>query len=109
MGIRVRLITAKSFVILGTMSIDAFYEKREDLLVLARQRGFTITTTQLVRWHRAGLLPRPRQLPLKGIRGTGSFYPEWYRRTINFALLVAYNRAPLFSSGLETMAGRLPG
>ncbi|HET8842970.1 MAG TPA: hypothetical protein VFN35_16015 [Ktedonobacteraceae bacterium] len=58
------------------MSIDAFYEKREDLLVLAQQRGFTITTTQLVRWHRAGLLPRPRQLPLKGVRGTGSFYPN---------------------------------
>jgi hypothetical protein len=30
----------------------------------------------LVRWHRAGLLPRPRQLPLKGARGTCSLYPS---------------------------------
>jgi hypothetical protein len=35
-----------------------------------------VSPTQLVRWHRAGLLPRPRQLPLKGTRGTCSLYPS---------------------------------
>jgi hypothetical protein len=57
------------------MNSDSSYERSEDLLTLARQHGYSITTTQLVRWHRAGLLRRPRQEPLLGARGTCSLYP----------------------------------
>lgn len=52
------------------------FETSQEVLTQARQRGYIISATQLVRWHRAGLLPRPRQLPLKGARGTHSLYPS---------------------------------
>ncbi|HEU5375209.1 MAG TPA: hypothetical protein VFV38_07210 [Ktedonobacteraceae bacterium] len=32
---------------------------------LSRQQGYARSATQLVRWYRAGLLPRPQQHPLK--------------------------------------------
>jgi hypothetical protein len=57
------------------MNTDALYETSEELLTLTRQHGYSISSTQLVRWHRAGLLPRPRQQPLKEARGTCSVYP----------------------------------
>lgn len=57
------------------MNIAALSETRGALLTLAQQNGYSISSTQLVRWHRAGLLPRPRQLPLKETRGTHSVYP----------------------------------
>jgi hypothetical protein len=58
------------------MNIDAPYEKSTELLALARQKGYPISELQLVRWHRAGLLPRPQQQPLKEGRGTCSLYPS---------------------------------
>ncbi|MEO6890100.1 MAG: hypothetical protein ABI456_12165 [Ktedonobacteraceae bacterium] len=57
------------------MNIDASYEKSAELLALARQQGYSISALQLVRWHRAGVLPRPQQRPLKEARGTCSLYP----------------------------------
>lgn len=57
------------------MNGDAGTEKSAELLTLARQRGYAISAHQLVRWHRAGLLPRPQQQQLKGARGTCSLYP----------------------------------
>ena len=57
------------------MNVTASYETGEELLTLARRQGHIISQTQLARWHRAGLLPRPRQLPLKAARGTRSLYP----------------------------------
>jgi hypothetical protein len=57
------------------MNIDAFSEKSAELLTLARQQGYPISALQLVRWHRAGLLPRPQQQLLKEARGTCSLYP----------------------------------
>ncbi|GHO90711.1 hypothetical protein KSF_007590 [Reticulibacter mediterranei] len=57
------------------MNNDASFEKSTDLLTLAQQQGYVLSATQLVRWHRAGLLPRPKQHPLKGTRGTCSLYP----------------------------------
>jgi hypothetical protein len=57
------------------MNIDTFAEKNTELLALARQQGYPISAYQLVRWHRAGLLPRPQQQPLKDARGTSSLYP----------------------------------
>ncbi|MBO0779968.1 MAG: hypothetical protein J2P37_14185 [Ktedonobacteraceae bacterium] len=58
------------------MNMDASYKTSKALLTLTQQYGYIISSTQLVRWHRAGLLPRPRQLPLKGTRGTCSLYPS---------------------------------
>jgi len=58
------------------MNISVSYETSESLLTLAQQHGYIISPTQLVRWHRAGLLPRPRQQPLKTARGTRSLYPR---------------------------------
>jgi hypothetical protein len=57
------------------MNVDASSEKGAELLTLARQQGYPISALQLARWHRAGLLPRPRQQPLKEARGTCSLYP----------------------------------
>lgn len=39
-------------------------------------RGFALTKTQLARWHRAGLLPQPRQRGLGRGKGTSSIYPN---------------------------------
>lgn len=58
------------------MHTNSSNETSEVLLTLVRQNGYIISPTQLVRWHRAGLLPRPRQLPLKEARGTYSLYPS---------------------------------
>jgi hypothetical protein len=58
------------------MSSIASHETGETLVALARQNGHRISQTQLARWHRVGLLPRPRQLPLKTARGTCSCYPD---------------------------------
>jgi hypothetical protein len=57
------------------MNTDASFEKSADVLTLARQQGYSLSALQLVRWHRAGLLPRPQQQPLKAARGTCSLYP----------------------------------
>jgi hypothetical protein len=57
------------------MNIDASYETSAELLLLARQQGYPISAFQLVRWHRAGLLPGTRQRPLEAARGTHSLYP----------------------------------
>jgi hypothetical protein len=58
------------------MNSDQSSETKQEVLAQARKRGYPLSSTQLVRWHRAGLLPRPRQHPLKGARGTCSLYPS---------------------------------
>jgi hypothetical protein len=58
------------------MNSEAPFETNKEILAQAQQRGYPISATQLVRWHRAGLLPRPRQHPLKEARGTCSLYPS---------------------------------
>ncbi|HEY7418141.1 MAG TPA: hypothetical protein VH593_23380, partial [Ktedonobacteraceae bacterium] len=58
------------------MNNDASPETSGALLTLAQHHGYIVSPTQLVRWHRAGLLPRPRQIPLKEARGTCSLYPR---------------------------------
>ncbi len=57
------------------MNIEASCEKSTEVLLRARQQGYMLSPYQLVRWHRAGLLPRPQQYPLKSARGTYSLYP----------------------------------
>jgi hypothetical protein len=51
------------------------YESSQHLLSLAHEQGYEVSTAQLARWHRAGLLPRPRQQALGRARGTQTLYP----------------------------------
>lgn len=48
---------------------------RADLLLRLREHGVEVTPDQLVRWHKRGLLPRPRRQPLGRGRGMESRYP----------------------------------
>ncbi len=52
-----------------------YAESRQDLLEVAKSHGYEVTADQLVRWHRAGLLPRPRQRSKGKKQGTQSLYP----------------------------------
>ena len=52
-----------------------FTEPAFQLIERARAAGFPTSETQLARWHRAGLLPRPRQRSLGRGNGTQSVYP----------------------------------
>jgi hypothetical protein len=50
-------------------------ETREELLALTKDRGYEVSAPQLARWHRAGLLPGPKQRSLGKGRGTQTVYP----------------------------------
>lgn len=50
-------------------------ESGHDLLSTAAGHGYSVSPTQLARWHRAGLLPRPRQRSKGRGNGTESLYP----------------------------------
>jgi len=51
-------------------------ESSQHLLTLAYEHGYNVSMHQLVRWHRAGLLPRPKQLMLGKAQGSQSLYPH---------------------------------
>jgi hypothetical protein len=51
-------------------------EERE-LLAGAARAGEEVSDHQLKRWRRAGLIPRPRVVHAKGVRGSRAFYPAW--------------------------------
>ncbi len=57
------------------MTMDDGGETAAQLRETARAHGHAITPEQLVRWHRAGLLPRPAQRHLGRGRGTVTVYP----------------------------------
>ncbi len=50
-------------------------ESRDQVIGYASSLGYIVSAAQLARWHRAGLLPRPRQRPLGRGRGTETVYP----------------------------------
>lgn len=50
-------------------------ESKEYLLSVVKSRGYTVSPDQLIRWHRAGLLPRPKQRHL-GRHGSKTIYPQ---------------------------------
>jgi hypothetical protein len=58
------------------MKHEAAGESTNDLISLARTRGFRVSKHQLARWHRSGLLPLPQERRFLG-RGVGSqtIYP----------------------------------
>lgn len=49
--------------------------RQSELIAIAQENGYSISETQLARWHRYGLLPSPRQKSLGRGRGTTSLYP----------------------------------
>ncbi len=50
-------------------------ETAEALIARLSSHGYTVTKTELARWHRAGLLPRPQRRSLGRGRGMISIYP----------------------------------
>jgi hypothetical protein len=50
-------------------------QTREEVLLAAADAGFAVTGDQLARWHRTGLVPRPRQQSLGRGLGTVTVYP----------------------------------
>jgi hypothetical protein len=48
---------------------------RDEVIGYASSLGYIVSGPQLARWHRAGLLPRPRQRPLGRGLGTQTIYP----------------------------------
>lgn len=62
----------------GSMDENTLMNREETTeAVIARlsSSGFTVTKTELARWHRAGLLPRPYRRSLGRGRGMISIYP----------------------------------
>jgi hypothetical protein len=57
------------------MNSNTAYESSQHLLLLAHEHGYEVSATQLTRWHRVGLLPRPRQQAMGRARGTQTLYP----------------------------------
>lgn len=51
-------------------------ESQKYLIAVAQKAGFLVSARQLARWHREGLLPRPKQESLGRGRGTRSVYPD---------------------------------
>jgi hypothetical protein len=51
--------------------------EESEVLTGAARAGEEVSAHQLKRWRRAGLIPRPRVVHTKGIRGSGSRYPAW--------------------------------
>ena len=56
------------------------------LLAAAARAGETLSSHQLKRWRRAGLIPRPRVIHAAGVRGSSAWYPTW---TVEQLLAVA--------------------
>ncbi len=50
-------------------------ETRQELLDLARDNGYEVSSPQLARWHREGLLPQPEVRRLGKGHGTQTVYP----------------------------------
>lgn len=52
-----------------------YVEEKSWLVDQAAVHGFRITSDDVVRWHRAGLLPPPKQLTTHGRSGSKTLYP----------------------------------
>ncbi len=57
------------------MPLGAGYITRDELLGITDRLRLDVSETQLVRWHKAGLLPRPTRHSLGRGQGTESRYP----------------------------------
>ncbi len=66
-------------------------ETAECLLAAVTQAGLSASAAQVARWHRAGLLPQPRQRSLGRGRGTQTVYPPGTARQL-VALIQLHRR-----------------
>ena len=55
---------------------DLAVQTADEVIKAASAAGFEVSPSQLARWHRAGLVPRPRQQALGRGQGTASIYPS---------------------------------
>lgn len=63
-------------------------ETRDEILRVANAAGYDLTGDQLERWHRAGVIPRPRQMGLGQGAGSRSVYPAGTARHVLAALVL---------------------
>jgi hypothetical protein len=79
------------------MAIDPWdgWESADDLIAYAASAGFDITRTQLVRWHKAGLIPRPKTRYQPGRRGAETIYPPGTSAVLLEVCLLQLPRQPL--------------
>jgi hypothetical protein len=59
----------------GMDDLISYGEMAEALIACMDSHNFTVTKSELARWHRAGLLPRPQRYSLGRGRGMVSVYP----------------------------------
>lgn len=71
---------------------DGSWESAEAVVTAAGVAGYDVTRHQLIRWHKAGILERPR-LERRGRKGTTSLYPAGTGQlVIDFCALGAADR-----------------
>jgi hypothetical protein len=59
----------------SVMPSEQVWASRSDFLAVMADNGAHVSVHQLERWHKDGLLPRPKRVPLGRGRGTESCYP----------------------------------
>jgi hypothetical protein len=67
----------------------------EDLLAYAADAGYDVTRTQLVRWHKAGLIARPDTRYRSGRRGAETVYPPGTAEILLDVCTLQFPRQPL--------------
>ncbi len=64
------------------MSAQPQPETAEDLMRAVKEAGLSVSSQQVARWHRTGLLPKPSQRSLGRGRGTQTVYPPGTTRQL---------------------------
>jgi len=77
------------------------WEPAEELLAYAKAAGFSVSRTQLVRWHKRGLIPRPRLRYIQGRRGAQTLYPPGTSKPLLAVCELEAIRRPLDHVGWE--------
>jgi hypothetical protein len=87
------------------MPLAAGETTRDAVIAYAKAQGVIVTSTQLIRWHRDGLLPRPRQVARGKKQGTVTAYPEIAAPLATFlALKIALAKKKRRRLGLDQLA-----
>lgn len=69
-------------IIKDTMNELSYTETRQQLIEAAQQAGYHLSSVQLARWHRAGLIPYPKHRSLGKGHGTQTLYPTGATRQL---------------------------
>lgn len=76
-------------------------QTRDEVLAVAAEAGFAISSDQLARWHRGGLLPRPRQVSRGRGRGTVTIYPRGTAEQVVALCEITANHRSLARAGFQ--------